>query len=46
VLVKGGDYQVEQVAGAQAVLKNGGQVKMLSFVEGCSTSKIIERIKQ
>jgi D-beta-D-heptose 7-phosphate kinase/D-beta-D-heptose 1-phosphate adenosyltransferase len=46
ILVKAADYTVDQVAGAKAVLANGGQVKMLNFKDGCSTSKIVEKIKQ
>jgi len=46
ILVKGGDYKVEQIAGAKEVLENGGQVKILSFVDGISTSKIIESIEK
>lgn len=45
ILVKGGDYQVSQIAGADEILKNGGKVKILSFVEGHSTTKLIERVK-
>jgi D-beta-D-heptose 7-phosphate kinase/D-beta-D-heptose 1-phosphate adenosyltransferase len=44
ILVKGGDYTIDQIAGSDCVLKNGGQVLTLDFVEGCSTSNIIERI--
>jgi D-beta-D-heptose 7-phosphate kinase/D-beta-D-heptose 1-phosphate adenosyltransferase len=44
VLVKGGDYHPDQIAGGQAVRKNGGEVKILNFVEGCSTSAIVKRI--
>lgn len=44
ILVKGSDYTVEQIAGAQAVLDNGGTVKLLSFVDGYSTTKAIEKI--
>ncbi len=46
VLVKGGDYKVEQIAGSKAVLANGGSVKILSFKDGCSTSGIIKRIEE
>lgn len=46
LLVKGGDYLPEQVAGATAVLANGGAVRILNFEEGISTSKIIERMTQ
>jgi D-beta-D-heptose 7-phosphate kinase/D-beta-D-heptose 1-phosphate adenosyltransferase len=45
VIVKGGDYTPEQVAGSAAVIANGGDVKILSFVEGHSTSKMIERAR-
>lgn len=44
VLVKGSDYSVDQIAGAKAVLENGGSVKLLSFVDGYSTTKAIEKI--
>ena len=43
-LVKGGDYQIEQIAGARAVLQNGGEVKILPFVQGCSSTQMIEHI--
>ncbi|TQV88764.1 bifunctional D-glycero-beta-D-manno-heptose-7-phosphate kinase/D-glycero-beta-D-manno-heptose 1-phosphate adenylyltransferase HldE [Aliikangiella coralliicola] len=46
VLVKGGDYKVEQIAGAKEVLENGGQVEILQFVDGVSTTGIIESINQ
>ena len=46
ILVKGGDYKVEQIAGGKEVLDNGGEVKILSFVDGISTSKIIESIEK
>ncbi len=45
VLVKGGDYQVEQIAGHEEVLANGGQVLTLPFVDGFSTSDIVRKIK-
>lgn len=44
VLVKGGDYRVSDIAGANCVLKNGGKVEILSFVDGCSTSAIIKKV--
>lgn len=46
ILVKGGDYKVEQIAGHNEVLKNGGQVKIIDLVENCSTSSIIKKIKE
>jgi D-beta-D-heptose 7-phosphate kinase/D-beta-D-heptose 1-phosphate adenosyltransferase len=45
VLVKGGDYKVEQIAGAHAVINNGGRVEILCFKEGLSTSNIIRKAK-
>lgn len=45
VLVKGGDYTVDTIVGAQEVLESGGEVKVLQFVDGCSTSNIISKIK-
>ena len=45
VLVKGGDYQVEEIAGANEVMANGGTVEILQFVDGVSTTKIIESLK-
>jgi len=44
VLVKGGDYQPQQVAGGQCVIKNGGEVTILEYIEGHSTSDIIKSI--
>ncbi len=44
VLVKGGDYKVEDIAGAKQVLANHGQVKILEFIDGCSTTKMVENI--
>jgi len=46
VLVKGGDYIPEQIAGAHCVRDYGGEVKVLSFWDGFSTTNIVERIKQ
>ncbi|GLR64860.1 bifunctional D-glycero-beta-D-manno-heptose-7-phosphate kinase/D-glycero-beta-D-manno-heptose 1-phosphate adenylyltransferase HldE [Marinospirillum insulare] len=44
VLVKGGDYQVEAIAGAATVLAAGGEVKVLSFVDGVSTTAMVRSI--
>jgi rfaE bifunctional protein nucleotidyltransferase chain/domain len=46
VLVKGGDYTVEQIAGAKEVLANGGQVKINPIVEGFSTTGLIQKIRK
>jgi D-glycero-beta-D-manno-heptose 1-phosphate adenylyltransferase len=45
VLVKGGDWTPDQIVGSDFVLKNGGQVLSLQFVNGKSTTKIIEKSK-
>jgi D-beta-D-heptose 7-phosphate kinase/D-beta-D-heptose 1-phosphate adenosyltransferase len=45
VLVKGGDYAPDEIAGADCVRDAGGQVRVLDFVAGYSTSAIIERMK-
>jgi len=43
VLVKGADYKVEDIAGAKEVLAAGGEVQTLTFVEGYSTTGIIQK---
>jgi D-beta-D-heptose 7-phosphate kinase / D-beta-D-heptose 1-phosphate adenosyltransferase len=45
VLVKGGDYGISQVVGADIVRQYGGEVRVLSFLDECSTSAIVEKIK-
>ena len=45
VLVKGGDWSVEQIVGADYVQSIGGSVQSLPFVEGHSTTSILERIR-
>jgi len=45
VLVKGGDWAENQIIGADFVKSIGGQVKSLKFIDGPSTTKIIEKIK-
>ncbi len=44
VLVKGGDYEMDDVVGKEIVEKRGGEVKILSFVEGKSTTGLIKKI--
>lgn len=46
VIVKGGDYTVEQIVGAKEVIANGGRVVINPIVEGFSTTGLIELIKQ
>ncbi len=45
VLVKGGDYTIEQIAGAKEVMDNGGEVKIAAIVPGISTTGIINKMK-
>lgn len=45
VFVKGGDYTVDSIVGADFVLKRGGEVQVLPFVEGYSTTAIEEKIR-
>lgn len=45
ILVKGGDYKTEEIAGAKDVLQNGGEVRVLSFRDGHSSSRIIDRLR-
>lgn len=44
VLVKGGDYRVEDIVGYDEVINSGGTVKQLSFLPGHSSSAIIDKI--
>ncbi len=46
VLVKGGDYTVDQIAGAKEVIANGGEVIINPILEGYSTTGIIEALKK
>lgn len=45
ILVKGGDYRTDQIAGAKAVLENGGRVEIIPLLDGCSTSQILDAAK-
>jgi len=44
VLVKGGDYTVDNIVGADVVQQEGGEVSVISFLPGYSSSALIERI--
>jgi D-beta-D-heptose 7-phosphate kinase/D-beta-D-heptose 1-phosphate adenosyltransferase len=46
LLVKGGDYRPEQIAGFEYVTRHGGQVVVLGYEDGCSTSAMIETIRR
>jgi rfaE bifunctional protein nucleotidyltransferase chain/domain len=45
ILVKGGDYKIETVVGADFVLNYGGSVEIIPFLEGYSTTGIIQNIQ-
>jgi D-beta-D-heptose 7-phosphate kinase/D-beta-D-heptose 1-phosphate adenosyltransferase len=44
ILVKGGDYRIEDIAGADFVLSKGGRVEIFNYLEGYSTTSIIKKI--
>jgi len=46
ILVKGNDYQVENIVGADIVMSYGGKVITLELIKGYSTSRIIKKIKE
>ena len=45
ILVKGGDYTIEQIVGAKEVMAHGGEVKIAPILEGFSTTGIINKMK-
>jgi D-beta-D-heptose 7-phosphate kinase/D-beta-D-heptose 1-phosphate adenosyltransferase len=45
VLVKGGDYTIEQIVGAKEVIASGGRVVINPIINGYSTTSIIEKLK-
>lgn len=45
ILVKGGDWKIDQIVGANEVIKNGGDVFSLNFVDGYSTTNLINKIQ-
>lgn len=46
ILIKGKDYSIENIVGAEFVLGNGGEVKTIELLEGYSTTEIINKIKK
>jgi rfaE bifunctional protein nucleotidyltransferase chain/domain len=46
ILVKGKDYEVENIVGAEFVIGNGGEVKTIELKKGYSTTDIINKIKK
>ena len=45
ILIKGSDYTVDKIVGAKEVLEKGGEVKTIDFLEGFSSTLIINKIK-
>lgn len=45
VLVKGGDYEISEIVGADSVLQSGGEVRVLPYINGYSTTSIEEKIR-
>lgn len=45
ILVKGADYTIDNIVGAKEVIANGGEVKTIDFVDGFSSTSIIQKIK-
>ena len=46
VLVKGGDWKIDQIVGAKEVISRGGEVFSLNFVDGYSTTSMIHKIQE
>jgi D-beta-D-heptose 7-phosphate kinase/D-beta-D-heptose 1-phosphate adenosyltransferase len=46
ILVKGGDYLPEQIAGYDCVVRHGGRVQVLGYLAGRSTSRILDAIRE
>ena len=46
VLMKGGDYKTEEIVGYDSVIGRGGVVKVLPFLNGHSTTNIVQRIRE
>ena len=46
ILIKGGDYKANQIVGNEFVKKNNGEVKIIPFLKGYSTSNLIKKIKK
>ena len=46
VLVKGGDYTIDTIVGADIIMENGGRVEVIPFLDGYSTSAIDKKIKE
>jgi D-beta-D-heptose 7-phosphate kinase/D-beta-D-heptose 1-phosphate adenosyltransferase len=45
-LAKGGDYKADEIVGAADVIENGGEVRVLAFRKGHSSSSVIEKLSR
>ena len=45
VLVKGGDWEIDQIVGGKEVIQSGGEVYSLNFIDGYSTTSLINKIQ-
>ena len=45
ILIKGSDYTIDKIVGAKEIIENGGEVKTIDFLEGFSSTLIINKIK-
>ena len=45
ILVKGGDWKIDQIVGAKEVIENGGDIFSLNFVDGYSNTSMIQKIQ-
>tara|TARA_Y100000766_G_C18894777_1_gene600378 strand:- start:858 stop:1349 length:492 start_codon:yes stop_codon:yes gene_type:complete len=46
ILAKGGDYEIETIVGHKIIQNNGGEVIVVPFIDGCSSTNIINKIKK
>jgi bifunctional ADP-heptose synthase (sugar kinase/adenylyltransferase) len=46
ILVKGGDWKIDEIVGGKEVIANGGDVFSLNFVDGYSTTSLIHKIQE
>ncbi len=46
ILIKGGDYAIDRIVGAEEVIKNGGEVKIVPLLKGYSTTSLIQKIQE
>lgn len=45
IIVKGGDYKEKKIAGSDFIISNNGKIVLIDFIDGFSSTKIVEKIK-